>query len=116
VVWRNPQLGEELTTTERMLVEELAKDGESNKTIALKVGKPVSTVKSHLLAASRKLGVTNRNQLLVRWLRREEEQDMKFVEFLETTLIVDLKDTGMDATAEDFEECCHIIRRLYGQG
>lgn len=34
----------------------------------------------------------------------------EYVNFLDRTLIPDLKDSGYEATAEDFEECSRLIR------
>jgi hypothetical protein len=34
----------------------------------------------------------------------------EYVEFLDNTLIPDLKESGYEATAEDFEECSRLIR------
>jgi hypothetical protein len=39
-----------------------------------------------------------------------------FIEFLETTLIPDLLDSGYDATAEDFQEAIRIIDYLRVKG
>jgi len=41
----------------------------------------------------------------------EEEID-QFLDFLEHTLIPDLKESGTEATAEDFEKCVAIIEQL----
>ena len=38
----------------------------------------------------------------------EDKQD--FIDFLVTTLIPDLKDSGMEATAEDFESAVFFMR------
>lgn len=39
-------------------------------------------------------------------------EELEFVEFLEDTLIPDLRASGTDATADDFERAVEIIRRL----
>ena len=39
------------------------------------------------------------------WDSKEE-----FIEYLTYTLIPDLKDSGLDATAEDFETAVHFIK------
>src|SRR5210317_6279 len=36
-------------------------------------------------------------------------------EFLTSTLIPDLRESGSDATADDFEDCVEIIRHLQGK-
>lgn len=38
------------------------------------------------------------------------EEDQVFVDYLTNTLIPDLRDSGRDATADDFEMCIKIIR------
>jgi hypothetical protein len=40
------------------------------------------------------------------------EEIEAFIEYLETTLIPDLAEAGAEATAEDFERCVGIIRKL----
>lgn len=35
-----------------------------------------------------------------------------FVEYLQTTLIPDLRESGRDATADDFDDCIQIIEDL----
>lgn len=43
----------------------------------------------------------------------EQTDKYEFVEFLENTLIPDLKESGMDATAEDFETAVSFIAPPY---
>lgn len=38
-----------------------------------------------------------------------------FVSYLQDTLIPDLRDSGLDATADDFDTCVRIIEQLRGQ-
>lgn len=40
------------------------------------------------------------------------EECEEFVGYLEETLIPDLRRSGSEATAEDFEKCVRIIREL----
>lgn len=48
--------------------------------------------------------------------RTMEQTDLEFVAYLEETLIPDLKESGHDCTAEDFERCVDIIKRLTERG
>ena len=41
-----------------------------------------------------------------------KQQHQEFVSFLEGGLIPDIKESGTEATAEDFERCCRIIKEL----
>ena len=40
------------------------------------------------------------------------ESKAEFIEFLEVTLIPDLKESGMDATAEDFETAVYYMKEV----
>ncbi len=43
---------------------------------------------------------------------KQVADDSEFVAYLEETLIPDLRESGHECTAEDFERCVAIIRRL----
>ena len=49
-------------------------------------------------------------------VRELDQAVLEHVEYLEGTLIPDLQDSGRDATAEDFERCCLMLRALTGSG
>lgn len=43
-------------------------------------------------------------------LKRRRPETVEYIDWLETTLIPDLKESGRDATAEDFEKCIEFMK------
>jgi DNA-binding NarL/FixJ family response regulator len=67
--WRTAKLQKQLSKRQRE-VAELAASGLSNKEIASRLGIALETVKNHLTAVYRKLGIRGRKELARRGFRR----------------------------------------------
>ena len=48
-------------------------------------------------------------------MRESKSSIASYIAWLEDTLIPDLKDSGSDCTAEDFEHCIAIMRQLLAE-